>query len=433
MATVEQLLAALGRRGDAQASELATWLQVSRPTVTRLLAAAGDRLCRMGKGPATRYARTRSLPSLGTRLSLHRIDETGTIHRDGELHLLAEGRHWLERVKGESELFEGLPPFAADMSPQGYIGRTFSLRCPELALPQRVTDWTDDDCLVALALRGEDCVGDFILGDESLDRYLATPDTHATPDDYPRLARASGQGHPGSSVGGEHLKFATRVKDRHVIVKFAGNDEGAAVSRWKDLLVTEHLALEAIRDAGHAAAATRWLDAEDYRFLEVERFDRVGLRGRRGLLSLGAIDNEYLGVRGTWTQATLKLCEARFISEEDARQARWLDVFGQLIGNTDRHFGNLAFFTEGPKRFRLAPAYDMLPMMFAPVGTNLVEREYTPQPPNATTLDVWPDAARRALAYWERLTQELTLSAHFRERCAACAESLRAFMQTQRL
>lgn len=431
MATVEQLLAVLGRRGDAQASELATWLQVSRPTVTGLLAAAGDQLCRMGKGPATRYARTRSLPSLGTRLSLHRIDETGAVHRHGELHLLARGRHWLERLKGESELFEGLPPFAADMSPQGYIGQTFTLQYPELPLPQRVTDWTDDDCLVALAMRGEDCVGEFILGDESLDRYLATSAAHATPEDYPRLARASGRGHPGASVGGEHPKFATRVKDRHVIVKFAGHDEGAAVSRWKDLLVTEHLALEAIREAGHAAASTRWLDAEGYRFLEVERFDRVGLLGRRGLLSLGAIDNEYLGVRGTWAQATRKLHEVRFISEEDARQARWLDVFGQLIGNTDRHFGNLAFFTEGPKRYRLAPAYDMLPMMFAPVGTSLVEREYTPQPPNAATLDVWPDAAHRALAYWERLTHEPALSAPFRERCAACAETLRAFMRRQ--
>ncbi len=37
-----------------------------------------------------------------------------------------------------------------------------------------------------------------------------------------------------------------------------------------------------------------------------------------------------------------------------------------LIGNTDRHFGNVTLFDryEGP--FELAPAYDMLPMLFAP-------------------------------------------------------------------
>lgn len=37
-----------------------------------------------------------------------------------------------------------------------------------------------------------------------------------------------------------------------------------------------------------------------------------------------------------------------------------------LIANTDRHFGNVTLFDryEGP--FELAPAYDLLPMLFAP-------------------------------------------------------------------
>lgn len=431
MATVEQLLSILGRRDVARASELATQLRVSRPSVTRLLLAAGDRVCRMGEGPATRYARTRELPSLGTRLNVHRIDDAGAVHRYGVLRLLAGGRHWLEYTERAPELFAGLPPFATDMSPQGFIGRTFSLRHPELSLPQRVADWTDDHCLIALALCGEDCVGDLIVGDESLDRYLATSPSSATPDDYPLLARASGKTRPGASVGGEHPKFATYTQGRHVIVKFAGPDDGAAASRWRDLLIAEGLALETLREADIPAANARWLDVEDHRFLEVERFDRIGPRGRKGLLSLGAITDEYIGPRDTWTQAASRMHEARLISEDDARRMRWLDTFGQLTGNTDRHFGNLSFFPEGPKQFRLAPVYDMLPMMFAPVGTNLVERAFTPRPPTASTVDVWSDAARLALAYWEKLTREPALSAPFREHCGHCAATLQSFMKQQ--
>ncbi len=77
MATLEQLLAVLGRQVEVKGSELATQLRVSRPTVSRLLASAGPSVCRMGQGPATRYARTRSIASLGERVRMYRVDETG--------------------------------------------------------------------------------------------------------------------------------------------------------------------------------------------------------------------------------------------------------------------------------------------------------------------------------------------------------------------
>jgi hypothetical protein len=383
----------------------------------------------MGHGRATRYARTRPLPELGTRLAVHQVDETGRVHPHGVLHLLLGGRHWFEREAGEGELFEGLPPFAADMSPQGYVGRSFTSRYPELGLPARITDWSDDHRLIALALRGEDCVGDLIIGDESLNRFLAAEQRTAHRSEYPELARASMAGQPGSSAGGEQPKFVTFAEGRHVLVKFAGGDDGTAARRWRDLLTCEAMALEAVRAAGIPASAVSTLDLEGYRFLEVERFDRPGLRGRKALLSLGAIDDEYFGHRDTWTRAARRLLDARFISEEDARRIRWLDTFGQLTGNTDRHFGNLSFFVDGPKRFRLAPAYDMLPMLFAPVGTNVIERVFEPQPPTAENLDVWPEAARHAVAYWDRLAKEPTLSGELHERCAQCRGAVAALIE----
>lgn len=429
MASVDQLLAVLGRQPTMRASELASQLGVSQPTLSRLVTSAGSRVCRMGRGRATQYARTRALPELGTWLKVYRVDEAGHVQPYGVLHLLMGGRHWLEPEEGVGELFEGLPPFAADMSPQGYVGRSFTLRYPELELPARITDWSDDHRLIALAQRGEDCVGDLIIGDESLNRFLAQAQQLVRRTDYPTLARASMAGQPGASAGGEQPKFVTCAEGRHVLVKFAGGDDGTAARRWKDLMTCESLALETVRAAGIPAASASTLDQEGYRFLEAERFDRTGTRGRKALLSLGAIDDEYFGHRDNWTRAARRLLEARLISEEGARRIRWLDTFGQLTGNTDRHFGNLSFFVDGPKQLRLAPAYDMLPMVFAPVGTNVIERAFEPQPPTAENLDIWHDAARHAVAYWDRLAKEEAISSELRERCARCRNAVAALVE----
>jgi len=437
MATLEQALTVIARLERASASEIARQLSVSQPTVSRLLAAAGERVCRMGGGRAARYALTRPVFTLGTQVPVYRVDAEGTIHRHGVLHLLARGHHWLELEAGPGAYFEGLPPFAADMSPQGYLGRSFTARYPELTeVPQRITDWSDDHRLLALAMRGEDCTGDLILGDESLNRFLAQPPHSAQRGDYPELARSSLSGQAGSSAGGEQPKFVTCSEGRHVLVKFSGADPSGASQRWSDLLICESLALRTVQAAGIPAATAHTLLIGGRRFLEVERFDRVGRRGRRALLSLGAIDDEYFGHRDTWTKAARRLLAARNIDAEDARRIRWLDVFGQLIGNTDRHFGNLSFFVEEPGffvketgRLRLAPVYDMLPMVFAPSGTMLVERTFEPGPPIAETLDVWVDAARHAQHYWKRLLDCSALSDAFRQRAGRSLDTLEALLR----
>jgi hypothetical protein len=312
------------------------------------------------------------------------------------------------------------------MRPQGYIGRGFTRRHPDLDLPPRIDDWRDDHHLISLARRGEDCVGDLIIGDESLNRFLEQIPSANHPDSYPHLARVSLTGQPGSSAGGEQPKFATYSEGRHVLVKFSGDDESAAARRWRDLLISESIALEMVRAAGLPAATSRSLFIEGRQFLEVERFDRVGLRGRRAMLSLGAIDDEYFGHRGFWKDAAERMLAKQFVSTEDSRRMRWLDVFGQLIGNSDRHFGNLSFFVKEDERFQLAPVYDMLPMLFAPVNGELIERTFTPTPPTADTLDVWPDAARWAVKYWERLVESNELSDEFRECCRRCMSAVEA-------
>jgi hypothetical protein len=162
-------------------------------------------------------------------------------------------------------------------------------------------------------------------------------------------------------------------------------------------------ALEIVAAAGVPAARARCADVSGWRFLEVDRFDRVGERGRRPVLTLAALD-EYFGKRDSWSAAAARLGNPPFsLPRGDSAQLRWLDTFGQLIGNTDRHFGNVAFFVGADGALRLAPAYDMLPMVLAPAGDVLVARRFEPAPPSGDTLDVWMDAATSAQRYWREV------------------------------
>ena len=64
------------------------------------------------------------------------------------------------------------------------------------------------------------------------------------------------------------------------MVKFSEKLDSPVSQRWRDLLLAEHLALSTLRQAGVAAAASAVIDHEGQRFLEVQRFDRVGTLGR---------------------------------------------------------------------------------------------------------------------------------------------------------
>ncbi len=108
----------------------------------------------------------------------------------------------------------------------------------------------------------------------------------------------------------------------------------------------------------------------------------------------------------------------------------WLDTFGDLIGNTDRHFGNFCFFADEARQLALSqtPVYDMLPMVFAPADANLIERQFTPRPPTALNLHLWPEVANHALKYWSRLCEADGLSAGFRRISTGCRDTLGRFI-----
>jgi hypothetical protein len=417
--TIERALQA----GPLTAAELRARLDVSPATLSRLVAAEEGRVWRLGSGRAIRYALPRPIPALPARLPVFRIDEAGRTVAAGELRPLVGGGTWVER-EGRGHLHAGLPPVVVDMAPAGYLGRRFAARHPALALPPRLQDWGDDQRLVATARRGEDLPGDLVIGEESMDRHLASTPVAARVEEYPAFADASAEGGAGSSAAGEHPKFAVVRDGRHVLVKFSPGDGSPSDLRWRDLLVCESLALEVLAAHGVASASTRVVDVGARRFLEVERFDRVGLRGRRGVLSLGPIDDDLFGGRDSWTQAAERFAQARLISADDARRMRFLDAFGVLIANGDRHFGNVSFFADGLEErpgLVLAPVYDMLPMSAAP-NAGVVPALPTALPaPRAMFVDVWSEALELARRYWARVAADERISAEFRTAAARLA------------
>jgi hypothetical protein len=85
------------------------------------------------------------------------------------------------------------------------------------------------------------------------------------------------------------------------------------------------------------------------------------------------------------------------------------------------HDGNLAFRPG----LQLTPAYDMLPMMYAPQrGVELPPREFTPTPPIPAEREAWSVARPAALAFWERAAADARISQDFRAICAANARRL---------
>lgn len=427
-------------KGPAGAAELTRALGISQATLSRTIAALqrDGRVVRIGTTRGARYGLARPVEAIGSRWPLFRVDESGRLTELGPLHALARNLYYSsrgpERLRGVTE---GIPYFLQDARPSGFLGRAIPATFPQLALPARIVDWTDDHYLRYLALCAPDNVGDLILGDGSVGRYLARShqsglvEAAERASSYAALATSAMAGTPaGSSAQGEQPKFLVQVAEgerrTHVLVKFSPPRTSEAGQRWVDLLLAEHLAHELLSRAGLPSCRSQWFLFGDRAYLEVERFDRRGAEGRRGAVSLYAVDLTRYGKLDSWSECARRLELEGLLSAQHAEWIRLLDVFAQLIANTDRHFGNITLFDHYEGQFELAPVYDMLPMLFAPQHEQLIERPYEPVPPTAASLSIWGRARALADEYWALLAGDARLSDSFRALCARCLDTLRA-------
>lgn len=442
--TLDQLLAALRRHPGASASELAAALGVSAPTVQRLLRAAGPSVVSLGRARRTRHAARRGLRGAVADVPLYRITPQGQDEAFGSLALLAPegcamplaGSGWPVPEEARDGWWPGLPYPLQDMRPQGFMGRQLAHAVHEaLQLPDDPRAWSDDEVLVALSAAGGDMVGDLILGERPLRQWQAArldaPEPLAEaglPGAYLRLAeQALAGGLAGSSAAGEFPKFAAlravpepdqpgpagAARTPHVLVKFAGADDTAAGQRWADLLLAEHLALQCLAAQGLPAARSRLLRAGGRSFLEVERFDRHGLWGRSPLVSLETVNAAFLGLpQRAWPELAAPLAGMGVLADGVQAQIATLWWFGRLIGNSDMHLGNLSL-RPADGRLTLAPAYDMLPMRYAPLGGGGLAPLALLEPPLPLPAEraPWRAAAAAALRFWELLAQDERASA----------------------
>jgi hypothetical protein len=185
------------------------------------------------------------------------------MHRKMNVHGLPgppEGDCWEPRVRIDHRLTRGLVVREPPNVPPGsgnVRGAIVRARSPKIndGLPPHVDHWTDDHRIRALALRGEDCVGDLLIGQESFARFLSGSPVLTSPSDNPALAESSALQSSGSSAGGERPKFGAFSKGRHVLVKFAPPGDALAARRWRDLAWCEYRALRLLSEAGVAVAA----------------------------------------------------------------------------------------------------------------------------------------------------------------------------------
>lgn len=136
------------------------------------------------------------------------------------------------------------------------------------------------------------------------------------------------------------------------------------------------------------------------RFLEVQRFDRLGARGRRALHSFAALDAEFVGSGGNWPVIARALWKSGVITPQAFDTACLLWAFGTLIGNTDMHSGNLSCMSEGRRPYELAPAYDMTLRAFAPTaGGGLPDRTLELTVGKQVSAAAWKGACNRLLRW----------------------------------
>ena len=196
------------------------------------------------------------------------------------------------------------------------------------------------------------------------------------------------------------------------------------------MLVCEHLALTTLAKAGVPAARTEVFLAAGRVFLESERFDRTaalnaqGLPGRIGMVSLQVYNAQYVGEIDNWAATALRLEARGLITATDAQHLRLLEAYGQLIANTDRHYGNISFVLKDDD-WALSPTYDMLPMLYMPLNSEIVPRDFAAAPPqpSAATADVWPLAQQLAGEFWRKAAQDERVSAGFRAIAAGNVEA----------
>jgi len=411
-------------RGPATSKEIQAVTGLSQTAVARQLRGMGNSVIKLPCGRSPRYAVTRNAFGGDDKLPLAMVDPHGNTVLAAHIRPLVHGGFFVEPETGMPSVllgengdgvYDDLPYFLSDLSPQGFLGRQIAAELASLSndFPVDPRYWNTSHIGRYLMSNGDDLPGNFKFGHQALSRVRRRP-VISTVEDYPELAdRVMSGVIPGSSAGGEQPKFTAFCGDRsaHVIVKFSPKGNDTIARRWRDILISEYHATKAIHAQNFPAAETELIENGDRLFLESLRFDRRGEYGRMSMLSLLTVDAEFTGLGSDWPQVMNALHSQKLVSWQHVYDVTFLWGFGHLINNTDMHLGNLSLAIEG-NVFRLLPVYDMCSMGFAPKSSEVLSYNFTP--PDVGRLNLGAKVMEMAHNFWERVASDERISDEFK-------------------
>ncbi|OIN90367.1 MAG: hypothetical protein AUJ20_14870, partial [Comamonadaceae bacterium CG1_02_60_18] len=375
------LIPFLQLQGAASSAQIQAALRISQPTASRLLKQHDDQIIVCGQGKRTRYALAEPIGQAAAQQPIWQIDETGVARRIGTLSWLA-GSQMQVQADDFDAFFQAsaqalLPWYVSPLRAQGFLGRVLAQQLGTLGLPANPETWDTRFALMA-ALHTHDAPGALLLGADSAVPPQPPP---CLPADQPEaaldaLAANIAQTLPaGSSAAGEQPKFlALNSQQEPVLVKFSPPVGTPYGERWRDLLCAEVLCNEVLQAHGFAVAQSQIVQSASRTYLISRRFDRVGKRGRKHVVSIGAAHAGFVKEPyANWAATADALARRGKLGAHEATQLQTLLQFGHLIGNTDMHSGNASLFVAGASlkeinqgNLSLAPVYDMLPMRYKP-------------------------------------------------------------------
>jgi len=435
-ALTDHLRAVLAQGGTLTAQQLQNATGMSQPSISLALAKLGTEVCKLGAARSTRYALTQPILGLLARQKLTWTTPDGELQTFGSLNFLHSGQVHVRTQQGLDFLGRSgqLPWFLQTLRPQGFLGRQLTRLRPDF--PADPDHWRTEQVLYMAINHAVDPPGALHLGDttgrfmvEAPRRASATSLVDAAAQ-FDAMARTINETLPAaSSAGGEQPKFVTKIdapdgQHKHLIVKFSPPRGTPFGERWHDLLHLEHLALAVLADNGVAVVATHIVESRERTYLASERFDRIGRAGKRHVVAAAAVHDEFVKApRQHWVASCEALAAQKLLAPAHVKTVASTYLFGQYIGNTDMHFGNLSFFVDDVMKpaFVPSPVYDMLPMMWRP-GVHSGELDAAPVRPQPQPAGYAPQAVQArawARTYWERAASMTALSRALREASAA--------------
>lgn len=385
---------------------------ISQPTVSRVL--KNLPVLKLGGGRSTVFA----LLAKADGLPLYQVDSKGQMLLLGTLYERPDEATVLVGNDGY-QAYENLPFYFYDTLPSGFLGAITLKKIvqTDTVLTSRSENWSYAQIVHYLTHYGFDLAGNQVLGNSMAEQASAAQFEAVSRDGYSQITaqiKAAPQIY-GSSIAGEQPKFTAYNGNQHLIVKYSPllSENNPVAQRHQDLMICEHLALESLREAGIAAAKSH-LVSSDRLYLEIERFDRIGEHGRRGMVSLRALDAEYVGKNSNWVEIAQELLKQKRVSQQSFEQVEIAYAFGLLIANTDMHLGNFSFFMEGLEIGEATPIYDMLPMAYMPKQGELMNPEM--KVPRFIPVSESAQAIAQAVAikFWQTVLDNPDISTDFK-------------------